>query len=310
MEHRKNYEEFRALIMEEMVRRFPEDLVEMRDVVKNNGIHMESLIIRKEKQNISPNFYLNQFYEEYLQGKSIQEVAEQIVRLHEHSLQECENLKIDFTYENCRDKIVLRLASCEWNQEILEGIPHIPFLDMVIVFYVVLRVEEDGIGSVRISNQLQEQWDISTKSLFVLALENSQRIFPERMDRLLNMLQERMPMAERREFAAFLEKEYEEEDAPFVITNTCGINGATVILYPDVLSQIGERFGRDYYLLPSSIHEFLAVPCYPGLSGDKLEFVVREVNQTCVAREELLSEKVYFYRIQTGRVSIWSGAGE
>ena len=307
MEQTNNYESFCEQMKEAVVRAFPEHTVEVRDVVKNNGLHLDSLMIRKEGEKISPNFYLNQLYEEYQQGKSVREILDDMVRLHEQSIQEYENLKIDFTYESCKDKIVLRLASGEWNSEILEEIPYIPFLDMVIVFCVVLRVEKDEIGSVRISNQLQEQWDISTQSLFVQALENSQRLFPAKSDRLLHMLEERMPMAERREFATFLEREYEEEeDASFVLTNTCGINGATVILYPDVLRQMGERFGRDYYLLPSSIHEFLAVPCHPGLSGDKLEFMVREVNRTCVAREELLSEKVYYYRIQTGKVLIWN----
>ena len=287
-------------------------MLETHDIVKNNGVHLDSLTIRGKEQRVSPNFYLNHLYEQYQQGAGIGELTDDIVRLYEQSMQECENFVADVTYENCQDKIVLRLASGVWNSEILEQVPHIPFMDMVILFYVVLRKDEEGIGSIRISNQLQEQWNISTQALFNLALENSMHLFPEKISSLIQVLEEQAVKRDARfgnegEFMSFIEREYGEvqKEAPLVITNNIGINGATVILYPNILEKIGEKFVRDYYLLPSSIHEFLAIPCSPELSGEKLEMMVREVNRTCVTREELLSEKVYYFNIKTKKISMW-----
>ena len=48
---------------------------------------------------------------------------------------------------------------------------------------------------------------------------------------------------------------------PYVVTNAMGINGAAVILYQNVLEKIADRLKGDYYILPSSIHEVLAIQC-------------------------------------------------
>lgn len=313
MEDRKTLEYFREHLIAEIKHHFSSEyLVETHEVVKNNDLHLESLTIREKKSKISPNFYMNRLYEKYRRGNSIEEIVQEIVYLYQESMQECENLDVDFTYENCKEKIVLRLVSGIWNQGLLEQAPHIPFMDMAILFYVVLRVEEEGIGSVRISSQLQEQWDISTYTLFTQALENSKRLFPEKICSMVTMMEKGVSIGDRQEFLDFLEQEYgeKENNMPLVITNTCGINGATVILYPDILKKIGEMFGRDYYLLPSSIHEFIAIPQCSGLHGEDLKGMVKEVNLTCVAREELLSDKVYYYEIRSGKINVWNKVGE
>lgn len=310
MEQRISYEEFCQLLLQKVREHYPpECVVEIHQVVKNNGVCLDSLIIRREEQGISPNFYLNQFYEKYLQDESITEIVEEIVQLYEYSMRECENMELDFTYENCKERIVLRLASGVWNKKILDKVPHIPFLDMVILFYVVLRVDEDGVGSVRISNQLQEEWHISTRSLFTLALGNSKQLFPEKIGSLVNVLQERVSIGNEQPFQSYVEGEYstEEQNMPFVITNNYGINGATAILYPNILKQLGERFGCSYYLIPSSIHEFLAIPSSLELSVEEMEYMVKEVNRTCVTREEMLSETVYYYNIPSDRISVVQG---
>lgn len=307
MKENTKYEKFCELLLEEVKREIsPEYLVEIHDVVKNNGIHLDSLTIRGEDQRVSPNFYLENFYQDYCGGSSIAEIAKDIVRLYWDSVKECEGLALDFSFDSCRERIVLRLASGVWNQAILDKVPNIPFMDMVILFYVVVRVDEDGIGSVRVSNQLMEKWEISTESLFRRALENSKKLFPGKIGSLLDVLRERISVGEQEEFPLLFEREFREGyDSPFVITNTYGINGATAILYPETLRQMGKKFGKDYFLLPSSIHEFLAVPSNPGISGDELKYMVKQVNSTCVAKEELLSEKVYYYNVESEKISVW-----
>ena len=307
---KKEYEHFCEQIKEEIVEQFPEHIVEIRDVLKNNGKHVRTLMIRREGQNVSPNFYLDEIYAKYGQGMSMKEIVEQIVSGYEQSMRQNERLNVDFDFKSCREKIVLRLVSGERNREVLEEAPHIPFLDLAIVFYVVVRQDEDGIGSIRVSNLLQEQWDISTQELFVLALENTQRIFPAREAMMLNMMEEQMleAMESNEEIREYFERRDQERgvlDYPYVITNTCGINGATVILYPDVLEQLGEKFGTDYFLLPSSIHEFIAISAETNIMADRLGFVVGKVNSLCVSDEEQLSGSVYCYHVETGKLSLW-----
>ena len=62
-----------------------------------------------------------------------------------------------------------------------------------------------------------------------------------------------------------------------------------------VLDKIGELLGSDFYVLPSSTHEVILVPDNGNMQTKELEDMVKEVNATQVAPEDLLSDKVQYY---------------
>ena len=81
-----------------------------------------------------------------------------------------------------------------------------------------------------------------------------------------------------------------------VISNTEHADGAVAVLYPEVDAQLRERFGGDYYVLPSSVHEVLAVPREPERL-QALEEMVRSVNLSGAMRhEDYLSDHVFEVR--------------
>ena len=61
------------------------------------------------------------------------------------------------------------------------------------------------------------------------------------------------------------------------------------------MDQAAERVGGDFYILPSSIHEVLLVKDDGKFGIDYLEDMVKEVNATQVAPEDLLTDSVYHY---------------
>ena len=63
---------------------------------------------------------------------------------------------------------------------------------------------------------------------------------------------------------------------------------------------IGEILQTDYYVLPSSVHEVIIVPFSPGLDSRELDEMVREINVTQVAAEEVLSSHVYLFKRDMG----------
>ena len=95
-----------------------------------------------------------------------------------------------------------------------------------------------------------------------------------------------------------------QADEPYVITNSNGINGASVILYTDILKEIGGFLGEDYYLLPSSIHEMLAIPVSAPMDEKEMHEMVEEVNRSCVVSEEILSDSVYRYDCKAETIRI------
>jgi len=96
----------------------------------------------------------------------------------------------------------------------------------------------------------------------------------------------------------------QEEDAPFILTNTRGINGAVVMVYPGCLKEIGNITGSDLYILPSSIHELLVIPDDGQIYIQELKNMIHEVNTSCVVAEEILSEQLYHYSVERNIIEI------
>ena len=61
------------------------------------------------------------------------------------------------------------------------------------------------------------------------------------------------------------------------------------------MDTIKQKIGRDFYILPSSVHEALIVPKTEQTNLKELECIVMQVNITDVAPEEKLSDHVYVY---------------
>lgn len=302
------YSKFQDSLEEQLAKQVPEGCrISIHKVIKNNDLQLDSLVILSKQVNVSPNFYLQQYYEKYLHGMSMDEIISDILVKYEETRKKMGKYQIDLSLDTCRDKIVYRLSSGEKNRMRLENVPSIPFLDMVITFHVLMIEEEDGIGSVMVQNAFMEEWKMNTKELFQLAQENTMRIFPLQIHSMAQMLSGLM------EDHPELMDEYPEEGLQgqgfqntLVVSNQKGINGAAVLLYPGCLALLEEQCAGDYYILPSSIHEVLVLPDRDQIYGSGLQNMVREVNDNCVQADEILSDHVYHYSSKLKMVELCS----
>lgn len=87
------------------------------------------------------------------------------------------------------------------------------------------------------------------------------------------------------------------ESGLYTLTTGIRINGAALMLVPDILEQIGEKAGMDYYILPSSIHELMIARDDGLVTAKMLKELVHDGNRTdaIVRQEDVLSDNVYFY---------------
>lgn len=84
-----------------------------------------------------------------------------------------------------------------------------------------------------------------------------------------------------------------EHEEQLVLSNSKKINGAAAMTDKNILELALDKLGADsLYILPSSIHEVLAIAMG---EPDELRNMVCEVNDTQVAPEERLSYNVYKY---------------
>lgn len=307
MQKKCSYKKFKDLVLYYVKRNFGTDVnIEIHNIVKNNSFELEGMVIIENGKNISPNFYLQLYYQEYLRGVGIEDIVAEMLKKYDQ-LQHEDFSEFSMDIENCMDKIVCRLVSYEKNIKLLENIPYIRFLDLAIIFYCLVVESGDGIGSVRISNKIMEEWKITVKMLYQVAIYNTERLFPKVFCSLKTMLESMIESGKKEVPEVFFDTDsysLENTSAPFVLTNKRGINGAAVILYPDCLKEIGRLAGEDLYIIPSSIHELLIVPDDRQTPPKELRRMVQEVNASCVAAEEVLSDMVYKYSVEKNIIEI------
>ncbi len=307
MERDYSYDEFRD-IMPELVGEYFEGCdarIEVHKVLKNNSRELDGLVIINGEGGVSPNFYLNFYYDEYLRGRSIEDIAIEIKEKYDEMELE-EIWEFNMALEECEDKIVCRLVSYERNGKLLKNIPYVRFLDMAIIFYCLVLEDENGIGSIRISNSMADEWHLTSKMLYQIAIYNTTRLFPKAFCPLKFVLQNTAPGGRVPHIPDFSchSDICAESEPPYILTNSRGINGAAVMLYPECLKEVRLALGTDLYIIPCSIHELLIVPDNCGLNPEELGKMVHDVNESCVVAEEVLSENIYHYSFAANSVEI------
>jgi len=200
--------------------------------------------------------------------------------------------------------IFYRLVSLERNEKLLGEIPYIEFLDLAVTFHCLVRSEEEGIGTIRISDDQVEQWDIKLEELKELAFDNTARLFPpliRTMEEVIKGLLDRENIDN--EIFDYDDKQYEAYPM-YILTNEKGINGASCILYKDVIKDFANLIKSDLYILPSSIHELILIPMESAIEKERLSQMVVEINSSQVPVDEVLSDHVYIYSRKTDAITM------
>lgn len=81
----------------------------------------------------------------------------------------------------------------------------------------------------------------------------------------------------------------------YIATNANNLYGSCCLLYENALEIFAEMIGRNYYILPSSLHEILLVPEDDDANAAVLTAMVQDVNITSLCPDEILSNHIYYY---------------
>lgn len=272
---------------------------------KNNGTERTGVMIETPGINISPTIYLEEYYQNYKNGVTIDKIVDEILAFYENIRQDkswdCEKI---LKYEGVRDRIVFKLINTAKNRNFLRSVPHIPFLDLSAVFYVLLEVTDEGTAAMTVNRRHMEQWKVQTDTLWADSVRNSRRLLPAEFFTMNYALKEML-----KGNAGFGESSVQENllagnaasrDGMYVLSNKSRSYGAACIAYPHILEMIGGILRTDYYVLPSSVHEVVIVPCCENISAAELDEMIREINITQVDDEEVLSDHAYLYELKAG----------
>lgn len=288
------YEKFKEQFVEDLKERLQagggEYLVEPNEVQKMNQTY-EAVTIKPQEATIGVNLNLTEIHERYEGGMSydslVNEVADRADRaLHDRPDFNLEELK---DYDRMKEKLSMEVVSSGRNAELLKGVPHRNIEDMAVVYRFVLDIDKEGMGSILVTNKLLDSYGITPEQLHADALQYAPVMRPAVIQTMAETLLEMMG-PEAKDMIPVM-----PEDPLFVASVPDKTQGAGVIAYQDFMDQAAERVGGDFFILPSSIHEVLLVKDDGNVDINNLEGMVKEVNETQVAPEDVLTDSVYHY---------------
>lgn len=262
-------------------------------VTKNNGHRLTGITIKSDESNISPNIYLNGFYEEYREGVPLEDILNGIQALYEeYRITGYVDISSIRNFESAKSKICCRLINADRNRELLQTLPYRLYQDLAIIYYIPMSTRQENDAIITIRNDLMNYWQTDEATLYARAKENTPQLFEaciQPINDLIHGLSYDEPLA---------------DISMYVVRNNSSSGGAAVILYEDVLREFADTYD-DFYILPSSIYEVIFVPVYAvDPEKEDLGGMVREVNSTAVSPEDQLSDHVYYYHADTGTVEI------
>lgn len=269
MERKEFFEE---VVRELNERGFSANYVE----VEKNGVALSGVTVGEG--SVKPNIYLNKYYEDSV---SVADTVDKIINI-------VESNKPDFDLSNVIGKIqdenfvkdhikVVCSKADTYNDCINQQ------KDGITLTMVIQLTDE---ATVRVKPELLAKWSFTEEELWEFAKANNEK------DVVVKGMFETMQEIMGDDFI-----EDAEDEQMYVVTNASKCNGAYTVFTDKAKAEIKRVMKADkVVIIPSSIHECLVVP-YKDDCMEEYTNMVKEVNRTQVAPEEVLSDTPFVMAI-------------
>lgn len=277
--------------------------VELHEVLKINGPKLHGVCLKKDNVSVAPIIYLEELYQELQKGDSVNEVLSRFASKYEKASKELiDRIDIDdIPPIDQKKNITYRLVNRHKNREILRTSPHLCVLDLAKIYYV--RISDTK--SVRVTHDMARNWGMSLEELDIAAMENSLMspcLFVPKSSEFIEkdvFIAKDVP-----EHGGYFSGEPLNFDEVYCLSNEDMAFGAGTIIIPGVLKELGEKFNGDYYIIPSSLHEVMLIKKGGRLCAKDLQHILHDANQSVIKPADYLSDQVYTYQRETGRMFI------
>ena len=290
-----NYNEFIERVRELLSIRLSHSYeIVLKKVVKNNDVCRYGIsAFPKEGNNgkkVSRIVYLEDFYQEYedeqeynLEG-IVSEICSILTDFTSPGFNETDYTDID----KVKDKIIFELVNYEKNEKRLLDRPYIKIMDLAVIFAFVATDLGRDFGVVHITNEIAKQFGLTRDEIWEFAKVNTPKLLKADI----------MPMS------SFVYDEKADNEEMYIICNRKKTSGAGVILYDRILEELSSELESDLYILPSSVHETIVIRADKNKDVYALQEMVKNINNTVVSAEDILSDKVYCYYRNSKKLEI------
>lgn len=262
--------------------------------VNKNGF-IKTGISLNNNANIRPQLYVEEFIDKIENEDDLIRIKREIIDTLEEETLSGEKINIEsiLNKEKILENVVLTVgkASAVDKNTFYDIDKNTP--EIAKVYRVIIDMDKKGIGSYKVTKELLNTTGITEEEIREKALEN------------IKSEAKWMSMKEVLEDMCGMPIEDEIQDVSmFVLSNNSKTNGAGQMYNTDVLKEIANFCeSKELYILPSSIHELIIIPSnISDQNPMELREMVKEVNDTQVAEEDILSYEIYLYNSETETV--------
>lgn len=292
-----DFEEFKSNLMD-LITKEVEDRGLEGISMKFNSINSpdgmtDRLMVSVGDSKMSMAFRLKEIFKDVNDGESLDHAVYKMVNTIEANIEVIKTKEGDVKsfisdYDQVKDHTFLRLIPGD--SPVLGETPHRMIQDMALVVNVHLDnfSDENGRSCVVITKPLMEMYGVDEAQLFADAeknsLENEPMVFTPLGDMIKSLIEsEELPSPD------------DVGIVTYIATNKSGFHGASIAAYPDFAEKAAETIGGSFYMLPSSVHEFILIKDDGKPTAKDLNKMIRNVNETVLEPRDILSGQCYHY---------------
>ena len=281
------------LVSKEVEDRGLEDISLKLTTVESPDGMTDRLMVSVGESKMSMAFRLKEIYQSVEDGEDIDHAVYKMVNTIEDNISVVKEKEQDVKsfitdYEKVKDNTYLRLIPGD--SPVLKSTPHRMIEDMALVVNVHLDSfsDENGRSCVVVSRPLMEMYGIDEAQLFADAEKNSLANEPIVFKPLVDMIKDLIRNEE-------VPNPEDVGIVTYIATNQSGFQGAAVAGYPDFAEKAAEAIGGSFYMLPSSVHEFILIKDDGTPKAKDLNRMIKNVNETVLEPRDILSAQCYHY---------------
>lgn len=293
-----SYSEFIWRIIEGLKEKMGDGYHFTADVSLGNNSKAENFLMIKDVGSpVAPRIPMGPFYSRCIQeGDKIPGLVDEIEDLYRKNMICGSFDTASFTEWGCiRNNIRCCLRNRGMNTAMLSGIPHRDILDLSLTYYTELSLPDGGFGTVHINNRHMDIWNVDENELYRTAVHNMEETKDAVLENITDITGRLMDAGGVGNLI-----DADRITWMYVLGNKKRAYGAVQILNTGIMEEAAGILGDNFIILPSSIHEVILVPDACARELSYLKQMVKEINETELAPEEILSGHVYRYSRKKG----------
>jgi hypothetical protein len=293
-----NYQDFKEALLAALEKAAEgTGTISVKEVTKPNDTILTGVLFKTEegdeKNSVCPTVYIEEMFDYYLHGTSIDEIVNKCMDLFLNRALGPDIPDAFASPAEHLDGLTVQVIDITRNMSFLENVPYRCIGNGYGLIARLMAVTETGSYITTVNNGLMADIGLTKDELFDRAVSNAKdHVYVQKLSEAVGLS--------------------DDGSNTYVVTNDEKHLGAASIFLPGIAEMMVSKLNDSFYVLPSSIHETIIMPekevvkNHGPFGVQTLQEMVVQANSDSgiVEPKEVLSDTVLYYNAETNRFEI------